>query len=215
MSHPTWLNRRYQLLEQIGKGGMGEVYRAVDRLSGNTIALKRVTASPGALMFNSRTGDSSLNLALAQEFKVLASLRHPHIISVLDYGFDEQRQPYFTMDYLADARTVTAALQDKTTDEKIDAILSILQALVYLHQRGILHRDLKPDNVLVVDGQVKVMDFGLSLVTKGSSEAVDEAAGTIAYMAPELLQDGSVSKSADLYAVGMMAYELFAGTLSI
>ncbi len=102
MSHHDWMNvpaassligSRYHLLEPIGRGAMGAVYRAIDRLSGDMVALKRVPIS--AVPQESGAG---LRLALAQEFRTLASLRHPHIISVLDYGFDAQHQPYFTMD---------------------------------------------------------------------------------------------------------------------
>lgn len=207
----VWLNKRYQLLDKIGEGGMGVVYKTHDRLTGATVALKRVTTSTDNLMFNSRGDSSNLHIALAGEFKTLASLRHPHIISVLDYGFDEQRQPFFTMEYLENAQTITDFARGKSIEEKIQYILDMLQALVYLHQHGVLHRDLKPDNVLVVDEQVKVMDFGLSLVTKGSSQTVSDAAGTMAYMAPELFLDANPSKSADLYAIGVMAYELLSG----
>lgn len=205
------MHRRYQLLEKVGEGGMGAVYKAHDNLTGATVALKQVTTSATNLVFNSRGDSSNLHIALALEFQTLASLRHPNIISVLDYGFDENRDPFFTMEYLDKAQTITDAGKEKSLDEKLNFMLEMLQSLVYLHQRDVLHRDLKPDNVLVVDGQVKVMDFGLSLVMKGSNVSSSDTVGTIAYMAPELFQDASPSKSADLYAVGVMAYELIAG----
>src|SRR5436190_23960810 len=92
------LGKRYRILEKVGQGGMGAVYRALDRLTGQTVALKRVTAPTEQLVFTTNIdSESDMRLALAQEFKTLASLRHPNIISVLDYGFDEQHQPFFTM----------------------------------------------------------------------------------------------------------------------
>ncbi len=204
----TLIGKRYQLHESLGRGAMGAVYRATDRLTAQTVAVKRVTT-----VFESRPLDSSTErfdtrLALAREFKVLASLRHPHIISVLDYGFDEVGQPFVTMELLQEARPFVLAGQGEPLERKIELLVELLQALAYLHRRGILHRDLKPGNVLVdANGRVKVLDFGLA----AKSEQAKEIAGTIAYMAPEVLQGKQVTVASDLYAVGVMAYELIAG----
>lgn len=206
---------RYQLQSKIGEGGMGIVYRAIDRLTGDTIALKQVTTKADDLTFASRVAfqDDSLmdtRRALAHEFRTLASLRHPHIIPVLDYGFDRNEQPFFTMELLENARSLTDAGTDYPIRVQIDLIIQILRALDYLHRRGILHRDLKPANVLVNDGHVRVVDFGLSqeatLVRSGG-----QTAGTLAYMAPEVLSGNAPDQRADLYATGMMAYELLMG----
>lgn len=207
------IGRRYVLNDHLGMGGMGTVYRATDRLTGQSIALKRVIASPGDLTFTSKGESGSTLLALASEFRTLASLRHPNIISVLDYGFDEAQRPYFTMEYLPDAKTIIQAGKGKTQEEQLGLILKMLQALVYLHRRGILHRDLKPGNVLVAQGQLKVVDFGLSMEVRTRSETdhARSTAGTLAYMAPELFHDRPVSRASDLYAVGVIAYELLAG----
>src|SRR6266704_274278 len=100
---PITIGQRYRLIEQIGAGGMGTVYRALDRLTGETVALKRVTAPSDRLEMATHPSDSTdLRMALAKEFQTLASLRHPNIIGVLDYGFDDERQPYFTMELLHD-----------------------------------------------------------------------------------------------------------------
>lgn len=206
------INNRYILKSILGTGGMGAVYRAYDRLTGEEVALKQVTTPPVRLGFASRAGDENLHLALAQEFKTLSSLRHPHIVSVRDYGFDEQRQPFFTMDLLRDADTIIEAGQGQTLDTQVDLLIQLLQALAYLHRRGVLHRDLKPGNVLVVNGQVKVLDFGLSLITERSvADVTQSTTGTFAYMAPELFQGMPPSTRSDLYAVGVLAYEILAG----
>src|SRR5262245_60151672 len=97
-ARPVVIGRRCVLQEQLGEGGMGAVYRAQDRLSGQTIALKRVYTNTDALLFHSRDTSMDARVALAKEFRALASLRHPNIIGVLDYGFDDEGQPYFTMD---------------------------------------------------------------------------------------------------------------------
>ena len=194
---------RYILHEQLGVGSQGAVYRATDRLTGHMVALKRVIAP----MERPNAAQDDLRLTLANEFQTLASLHHPHIISVLDYGFDAQRQPYFTMEYLRGAQTILQAGAGRPVAEQVELLIQVLEVLVYLHRQGVLHRDLKPSNVLVVEGTARVTDFGLSVPR-------DEARGTVgtfAYLAPEVLVGKPAGEPADLYAVGIIAYELFAG----
>lgn len=209
------ISNRYQILDLIGSGGMGAVYRAADRLTGNIVALKRVTVAADQLQFNTRismTDSRDFRMALAQEFKMLATLRHPNIISVLDYGFDDQRQPYFTMDFLRNAQPLVSYGRDTPLETRIDLITQTLQALAYLHRRGIIHRDVKPGNVVVVEGQVKVLDFGLAISREYLDKSNDDGLnGTVAYMAPEVIQGFPPDESSDLYAVGLMAYELMTG----
>jgi tetratricopeptide (TPR) repeat protein len=206
---------RYQLLEKLGAGGMGAVYRAHDRLHRQNVALKRVLRPADELDITDLRGEGTTytHVALAHEFQMLASLRHPHVISVLDYGFDKGHQPYLTMTLLENAEPITRAGGDKPVEVKVKLLIEMLQALVYLHQHDIVHRDLKPDNALVTsDGQVKVLDFGISVKREEIRESDGgKISGTIAYMAPEVLQGDPVGEAADLYAVGVIAYELFAG----
>ena len=202
------LGYRYQLQETIGSGGMGIVYRARDLLTGHDVALKRLQIAPNDLQFNSRTTEKNLRLALAREFRTLASLRHPHIISVLDYGFDEQNQPYYVMELLVEIEDMFDAAQSMDDTGKINLLIQLLQALVYLHRRGIIHRDLKPSNIVIdADSVLRVLDFGLAM----ESGQASEVAGTLAYMSPEMLQQQGVGVGADLWAVGVIAYQLFAG----
>ncbi|MFN8492316.1 MAG: tetratricopeptide repeat protein [Caldilineaceae bacterium] len=196
------LGNRYRLLDLLGAGGMGSVYRAFDQLTGETVALKRVV---GSAMQPVSTPE--LRLALAREFQALASLRHPNIIAVRDYGFDQTQQPYFTMELLPNARSIVDAGQWLAVDGKIDRLLHLLSALVYIHRRAIVHRDLKPGNVLLVGHEVKVLDFGLATMAGQDLPS----SGTLAYMAPEVVRGEPASRAADLYAVGVIAYELLAG----
>ena len=204
---------RYRIIEEIGRGAMGSVHRAYDRLQHQMVALKRVTSVTGTPSHGLGAGfeNETERVALANEFRTLARLRHPNVIEVLDYGFDDQFQPYFTMTLLDHTR---AALLDvaQNTDMKHKAqlVIQILLALDYLHRHNILHRDVKPSNIMVQNrDQVKVLDFGLAT-------PIDEASGikgTLLYMAPELLEGGSASHLADLYSVGMVAYQIFTGEL--
>ncbi len=207
----AFVGNRYRLHEKLGEGAMGAVYRATDRLTGSIVALKRVTISQKRLDFASRAtvgSISDLPLALAREFRLLASVRHPNIIRVLDYGFDLQRQPYFTMDLVANARTIEQAGKGRPESVQVALLLQLLQALAYLHRRGILHRDLKPANVLVTPEQrIKVLDFGLSV----AADQATSLAGTLPYMPPEVLRGEPVGRASDLYSVGVIAYEMVVG----
>ena len=204
------INGRYLLHNKLGQGGMGIVHRATDRLTGETVALKQVMLPMTQLLFSSRPASQSnreLRLALAHEFQTLAGLRHPNIISVLDYGFDENGQPFFTMSYLEEAQTILAAANGRSAPEKVNLLIQTLEALAYLHRRGILHRDLKPDNVLVVGDTVRVLDFGLAAAKEQATDSV----GSWLYMAPEVLLGQPATEASDLYAVGVLAYRLLAG----
>lgn len=162
------------------------------------------------------SGPGALRLALSHEFETLARLRHPNIITVLDYGFDALRLPFFTMPLLQSPQSITDAAKEAPLEKRIAWLADILQALAYLHHHKIIHRDLKPDNALLIeDGGVKVLDFGLAVIRERTESFQDNeesmVSGTIPYMAPELIQSAAPSTSSDLYAFGMIAYELLAG----
>lgn len=205
---PVFVSKRYQLLRILGKGGMGTVYEALDRWNNATVALKHVSSDEHSAVESQLSQDRESERALAHEFRTLMSLRHPHIIHVLDYGFDAHRRPYFTMELLHEGRSILAAGENRPLNEKVHLLLQTLQALIYLHHRGILHRDLKPENIAVIgDKTVKVLDFGLS-----SGRGSRNSSGTLIYMAPEILRDQPATEGTDLYAFGLIAYQLFAGT---
>lgn len=195
---------RYRLENNIGVGGMGAIYRAYDSFTGTWVALKQLhldEAHVGATVAAVET-----RLALAAEFRLLANLRHPHIVSVLDYGF-EQAAAFFTMEYLPTATPFTAAATQPLAT-RLQLLAQLLQALEYVRRHGVVHRDLKPENVLVQQGQVKVLDFGLAILEgqTGTSE------GSLFYMAPEAFNVGlPLTHATDLFAVGIMAYEILAG----
>jgi serine/threonine protein kinase/Tfp pilus assembly protein PilF len=209
------ITNRYRIISKLGQGGMGAVWRVYDRLEKSEVALKQVLIPDKQLDFASKAGThdtDKLRLSLAQEFSILATLRHPHILSVLDFGFDSGGHPFYTMTLLEGATDCKTYGIDLARSRRIVLMGQMLQALHYLHRRGILHRDLKPDNIFVTrDEQVKVMDFGLAKQDKAQSSQSDTIVGTINYMAPELFQGESASVASDLFAVGVMVYEIMVG----
>ncbi len=206
------VNGRYILDRELGGGGMGTVYRAYDRLTRKYVALKRVKLQRDVTEGTTVDYGTMTNLyeTLAHEFQILAALRHPYIIDVLDYGFDDTRQPYFTMSLVPSAAPFVKVAHEQPRSEQVRLLIQLLQAIDYLHIRGLLHRDLKPDNALVTDTmQVKVLDFGLATLHEQAKS--DEIAGTLLYMAPEILQGQAPSRASDLYAFGVMLYETLKG----
>jgi predicted ATPase len=202
-------DRRYALEQVLGHGGMGAVYRALDRFTQRHVALKRIYLPSDQRLYSQSTEGVNLRLALTREFQTLASLRHPHIIEVLDYGFLADGQPFFTMKLLEQAQNFLEATANQSMAVKVRLLMQSLQALDYLHRHDIIHHDLKPANVLVEAGQLYLVDFGLALVR--TEEDTESSGGTLAYMAPEVLQFGQLSPAGDLYSLGVMAYEIFAG----
>ena len=215
------INNRYEQRKTLGAGGMGSVFEVYDRLNQQRVALKRVqktVRTPSPSMLNpdvTQPADMSTDsaheyhLALTQEFRILAKLRHPNIISVLDYGFDETQQPFFTMELLEGATNVLDFASELSFDQQVHIILDILQALVYLHRHQILHRDLKPENVLIQANRLRLLDFGLSTTADNAHDTV----GTMGYMAPEIFVEEPMSHASDLYSLGVIAYKLFTGEL--
>lgn len=201
---------------------MGVVYHATDRLNGRAVALKRLTFMTESNVSDTSPSDShDAQIALSREFRTLATLHHPNIIGVNEYGFDDKHQPYITMDLVENAQGLTQAGYNRPTPAQVKLLVETLQGLKYIHRRGIVHRDLKPANVLVEPtegdeeqiGSVKILDFGLSIDPglRTSRAAYEGLAGTIAYIAPELFGEIPATPSSDLYAVGVMAYEIFTG----
>lgn len=214
-SLPQFIDSRYRLVRHIGSGGMGTIYQVTDLMTGTDVALKRVTTDGSQLLFASRADSATYRIDLAREFRMLASLRHPNIISVLDYGFDAEKKPYYTMDLLKEPETVVGYAADLPKPAKIGVMVQMLQALAYLHRRGIVHRDLKPENVLVEAGTVRVLDFGLAMPARqkasGEVETAGSLSGTLGYMAPEVLTGAEHTERSDLYALGVIGYEIFFG----
>jgi ABC-type oligopeptide transport system substrate-binding subunit/predicted Ser/Thr protein kinase/predicted ATPase len=196
------LNDRYRIEAELGKGGMGAVYRAFDSRLERQVAVKLVTGYQLETEGRAR---------LLQEAKAIAQLNHPHIVSVYDAG-EVDGSPFIVME-LVDG----VSLHDRRpreTKELARIAGQVCQALEHAHQRGIVHRDLKPENVLIDSGgNAKLMDFGIARSMASRLTQEGQIEGTVFYMAPELATGKEYDGRADLYALGVMLYELTTGEL--
>lgn len=204
------INNRYRIEASLGRGGMGTVYRASDLSGSRTVALKVLH------LFLDREGEAALT-RFHREFRVLARLDHPHIMQAYDYGTFADA-PYLVLELLEGVTLRQALAGGPLPRERMLHIArQLAEALAYLHTRSIIHRDLKPGNLMLLpphdSPQVKLMDFGLVRQTDLSLQLTQEglALGTVAYMAPEQAQALPVDFRADLYALGIILYEMAAG----
>src|SRR5579859_2074980 len=211
-TNDTIIGSRYVLDTPIGKGAMGEVFRAKDRLTGKMVALKQLPPTSPLI------GEDALEeyrTAIIREFQFLATLRHPNIINVYDFGFDPARGPFFVMELLENAHPVTY-LPNKQTPLIADRLVQILRTLQYLHRRGIAHCDLKPANLLLVNELVIFLDLGMARLFHETTDP----GGSIAYSPYEivirLISDPNDAPpidfpKVDLYSAGAVGYEIATG----
>lgn len=208
----TFVTNRYRILDELGSGGMGTVYRAEDRLLRTEVALKRIVTHPGRIPPTDTPNEYvRSSLLLVNEFRTLAGLRHPHVISVLDFGFDRDGQPFYTMTLLPDGQNVRDYALLLPLSRRLILLGQILDALRYLHRHGILHRDLKPENILVNgDDRAQLLDFGLAIL-RDRQQTESWLSGTLGYLAPERLKGHPATERTDLYSLGVVAYTLISG----
>jgi serine/threonine protein kinase len=200
----------YRIIEEIGRGGMGIVYAAEDERLGRQVALKALPPS--------FTKDAAARERLAREARAAAALTHPNIATV--YAFEEIDGEPFIASELVRGNTLRMELAEGPLppERLLPTLLEIASALEAAHRQGIIHRDLKPENVLrAADGRVKIVDFGLARTTTNSSAALTTLTvagsmlGTPGYMAPEQLRGETLDARTDIFAFGVMAYEIGTG----
>ncbi|EFV13354.1 Stk1 family PASTA domain-containing Ser/Thr kinase [Segniliparus rugosus] len=211
MTTPKHLGGRYALGEAIGYGGMSEVHIARDERLGREVAIK--------LLRPDLARDPRFYLRFRREAQNAASLNHPMIVSVFDTGesaSDQGPMPYIVMEYV-DGQTLREALQNGplTTEQVLSWIADVASALDFSHQNGIVHRDVKPGNIMIDKlGQVKVMDFGIARAISDSTITATQTAtviGTAQYLSPEQARGETVDPRSDVYSLGCVLYELLAG----
>jgi serine/threonine protein kinase/Tol biopolymer transport system component len=208
----------YQITNQLGKGGMGEVFQAKDQVLGRDVAIK--------VLPEEFSGDADRVARFQREAKILASLNHPNIAAV--YGLEEVSGINFLSLELVGGKTLADRIKAGpiTVEEALKLALQIAEALEAAHEKGIIHRDLKPSNIQITpDGTVKVLDFGLAKACAGEQEinlsnspTLSDAAtqkgvilGTAAYMSPEQARGKTVDRRADIWAYGCVLYEMLTG----
>src|SRR5262245_55583347 len=205
---------RYRIVEQLGAGGMGVVYRARDIELERDVALKFLTPSA--------TANDSSRLRLLREARSISALNHPHICQVFEIGRDDGRD-FIAMEWVP-GKTLQSRIpsQGLPPGTAIRFGRQIASALAHPHERGVIHRDLKSANVMITpEGEVKVLDFGLARQILAASEDSAELSltaegvivGTPAYFAPEILRGGKASPASDLWALGVVLYEMASGRL--
>ncbi len=195
----------YKILEKLGEGGMGVVYKAEDTKLRRIVALKFL---PHHLDVN-----NTEQARFLQEAQAAATINHPHVCTVYDI-LEEGGQQFIVMEYI-DGTTLKAHMPAKNVQEALAYAVQIGDALKEAHAKGIVHRDIKPENIMVnAKNQIKVMDFGLAKL-RGSLKLTrtSSTVGTLSYMAPEQLQGGEVDSRSDIFSFGVVLYELLAGRM--
>lgn len=205
--HPEKIGK-YEIQGVLGRGGMGVVYRAFDPAIHRQVAIKTITKST--------MDPSELQYAIARfrhEAQAVGRLTHPRIAAIYDYGEDENLA-YIVME-LVNGKSLYDHLQNKANfelQEIGEIIRQLLDGLGYAHAQGVVHRDIKPSNLLVNDdGRIKISDFGIAHIDTSSLTQVGEIMGSPGYMSPEQFTGDEPDSRTDLYAVGVIAFELLAG----
>ena len=212
----TRIDDRYEIVAMLGSGGMGHVYRARRLHLGDEVAIKVMQAT--------HESAPELRERFLRESRACAQLRHPNIVSLLDFGFDAGRQPYMVMELLSGpSLREEIQLEAPMTAARVASILrAVAAALQLAHDRGITHRDLKPANIVAHryesgDRVYKVIDFGLAAMKAANDETrlTDPAMflGTLAYAAPEQMRGDAITPATDIYALAVIAYEMLTGAL--
>jgi serine/threonine protein kinase len=208
----------YEIVEPIGEGGMGVVYRARDVRLNRDVAIK--------LLPEKSSGDPDAIARLRLEAQTASALNHPHILTIYDVGETEDAPPrrYIAMEYIAGETLRARIARGRDVGETLELLVQIAEGLAKAHEADIVHRDLKPDNIMITaDGYAKILDFGLAKlldVGRADSDATTQVApstrpgmlvGTPNYMSPEQLVGAEIDRRSDMFAFGAVAYEALSG----
>ncbi len=217
----TKLADRYQILALVGQGGMGNVYRARHELMERDVAIKMLKAE--------HISDSASVKRFQQEARAACRLKHPNVITLFDFGVSPSGQPYLVMDYLTGISLSDVIKKDGHVgvDRSIRIFIQACRALEQAHRAGVIHRDLKPGNIMLIETDeekdfVKVVDFGVAKLIGGGDDAesqrltqTGEVCGSPVYMSPEQCMGQRLGPPSDIYAMGVVLYEALTGRLPL
>src|ERR1700741_5319461 len=193
---------KYHIVELVGEGAMGVVYKARDSVLDRTVAIKVMNESIA------RQGD--LHKRFLHEAQAAASLQHPNVVCIYDMG-DKDGHLFIAMEFVEgiDLEKLLETGQPLSLQAKLDIIIDVLTGLSFAHKRGIIHRDIKPANIRVTDdGRAKIMDFGVAHLASSSMTTTGSFLGTPSFMAPEQITEGKTTPGTDIFAVGGVLYQL-------
>ena len=193
---------KYELVELIGEGAMGKVYRALDPVLGRNVAIKLMSASIA--------NDAHLRDRFLREARAAANLQHPNVITIYDFG-ETDGHPFIAMEFIegTDLAHLIEQHEPLSLDSKVQLVVGLLNGLAYAHTKGVVHRDIKPANIRVTtDGRVKIMDFGIAHLQGSEITHSGAVLGTPDYMAPEQVRGLPVTAATDIFAAGAVLYEL-------
>ncbi len=202
------LDGKYEIVELIGQGGMAKVYKAIDNRLHRSVAVK--------VLKEEFAGNEQFLKKFLREARADAKLTHPHIVNVYDVGA-ESGVYYIVMEYV-DGDTLKRHIKNKkriSAKETVEMVLSIAAGLSHAHKNGIIHRDIKPHNILLTSYRTpKIADFGIArAITSSTMSATEEALGSVHYVSPEQARGGFLDERSDLYSLGVMMYEMLTGEL--
>ncbi len=209
MDAPKQMDRigRYQVLEKVGKGGMGVLYRGFDPVLDREVAIKLMLTD-----FNEDT--EQMRPRFYREARAAAKLNHRNIVTIFEFA-EESNIPYIVMEFLR-GTPLGGRMNGKpplSIDDKLNIVAQLCDGLSYAHEQGVVHRDVKPDNVFILeDGSVKLLDFGIAKLTSSNLTRQGDVLGSASYMSPEQVGGSdSVDGRADVFSTGVMLYELLTG----
>ena len=203
----TVIDGRYRVIDRIGAGGMADVYLAHDELLGREVAVK--------ILHERFASDEEFVERFRREASAAAQLSHPNVVAIFDRG-SWNGTYYIAMEYVP-GQTLKSLIRERgplPPDEAIDIAIQVLRAASFAHRHGVIHRDIKPHNVILgEEGRVKVTDFGIARAGNSEMTHTGSIMGTAQYLSPEQAQGAEVTAAADIYAVGVLLYELLSGAV--